>query len=129
MMKLQLKVLRMSLVAVWLITALVSIMEWHGQSTGLLTEAGLRNLTWINGLIGAGVALDVVLGLLLWLRPKRWVYAAALASTLLMSTVATALLPSLWLHPLGVLSKNIPIVVILWVLWLNEEDTCCTTTC
>ena len=35
---------------------------------------------------------------------------------LLMTGVATAIDPSLWLHPLGPLTKNVPIAALLLVL-------------
>ncbi|WP_189491016.1 hypothetical protein [Formosimonas limnophila] len=42
------RLLRLSLVAVWLITALVSWLEWQGDSTRLLLAAGLTNVTVMN---------------------------------------------------------------------------------
>ena len=51
-----------------------------------------------------------------WLRPSRTAYLMALAAMVLMTMVATGLSPSLWLHPLGPLSKNIPIAAMLYVL-------------
>ena len=60
--------------------------------------------------------MDLVLGLWLWLRPGRTVYRLALAVMLLMTGVATAIDPSLWLHPLGPLTKNLPIAALLLVL-------------
>jgi hypothetical protein len=50
------------------------------------------------------------------LRPSRRVYGLALALMLCMTAIATVLDPSLWLHPLGPLTKNLPIAAILWVL-------------
>ncbi len=35
---------------------------------------------------------------------------------LLMTVAATILIPGLWLHPLGPLTKNVPIAVALWIL-------------
>ncbi|WP_349741827.1 DoxX-like family protein [Roseateles cavernae] len=110
------RLLRLSLVAVWLGTAVVSLLELRGQSLDLLTQAGMHDLTLMQGLIVGGAALDALLGLALWLRPGRRVYAAALAAMLAMTALATLLLPSLWLHPLGPLLKNLPIAAALWLL-------------
>ena len=112
--------LRISLVLVWLVTALVSVLEWSGQSTDLLRQAGLHNGLLINTSIAAGVVVDALLGLLLWLRPRRQTYALAMIGMLLMTTIATLLLPSLWLHPLGPLLKNLPIAAALWQLWKSS---------
>ncbi len=108
--------LRMSLVFVWLWTAAVSVWELQGQSRNLLLAGGIADAGVANVLVLAGAALDVLLGLWLWLRPSRPVYLLALAAMVLLTLVATVLSPSLWLHPLGPLSKNIPIAAMLWVL-------------
>lgn len=108
--------LRLSLVFVWLWTAVVSVWELHGQSRDLLLAGGIADASLAQVLIVSGAALDMVLGVGLWLRPSRRVYMLALAAMVLMTLVATVLIPSLWLHPLGPLSKNIPIAAVLWVL-------------
>jgi DoxX-like family len=111
-----LKLLRFSLVVVWLITGLVSLIELRGQSAALLLAAGMTNPAWIDTLIWSGAALDAALGLALWLIPRKSVYWCALLSMLLMTVIATLLSPSLWLHPLGPLLKNIPLAAMFWVL-------------
>jgi hypothetical protein len=111
--------LRASLIAVWLGTAAVSLLELNGQSAQLLQAAGLSEPLLIRALIVGGALADLALGLALWLRPGRATYLAALALMLLMTLAATALLPALWLHPLGPLLKNLPIAALLWVLAQN----------
>ena len=108
--------LRLSLVFVWLWTAVVSVWELQGQSRELLVAGGVSDTNVANALVLAGAALDAILGLWLLLRPTRPAYLLALATMLVMTLVATVLSPYLWLHPLGPLSKNIPIAVVLWVL-------------
>ena len=108
--------LRLSLVFVWLWTAAVSVWELQGQSRDLLLAGGIADAGAANVLVLSGAALDALLGVWLWLRPARPAYLLALAAMVLMTLVATVLNPSLWLHPLGPLSKNIPIAVVLWVL-------------
>lgn len=121
------RLLRASLVVVWLATAVVSVWELHGQSRELL--AGLPT-AWAGGhapwlptaIILAGAAADAVLGLWLALRPGRKAYGAALLMMLIMTLLATAIHPAWWLHPFGPLTKNLPIAAILWVL-LQDEAT------
>ena len=120
------RLLRYSLVAVWLATALVSVWELHGQSRALL--AGLPT-AWTQGpapwlptaIILAGAAADAVLGLWLALRPGRGAYWAALLLMAAMTLLATAIHPAWWLHPLGPLTKNLPIAAILLVLLQQDE--------
>lgn len=122
------RLLRASLVVVWLATAVVSVWELHGQSRELL--AGLPT-AWAGGhalwlptaIILAGAAADAVLGLWLALRPGRKAYGAALLMMLAMTLLATAIQPAWWLHPFGPLTKNLPIAAILWVLLQDTSTT------
>lgn len=116
MEQLQRRYLRLSLVFVWLWTAVVSVWELQGQSRALLVAGGVSDTGVANALVLAGAVLDAILGLWLLLRPTRPAYLLALATMVVMTLVATVLSPSLWLHPLGPLSKNIPIAVVLWLL-------------
>jgi len=112
------RLLRLSLVAVWLVTAVVSIVELDGQSRRVLAEAGIASPPWlVQLLIVGGAAADLVVGLALWWRPGRATYLAALGLLLLMTAIATGLQPALWLHPLGPLLKNLPIAALLWHLY------------
>lgn len=108
--------LRWSLVCVWLATACASVRELDGQSRALLGGAGVHDPAWVHLLVVGGAVLDLGLGLAMAFVPGRRVYLAALGVMLLMTAAATLLDPSLWLHPLGPLTKNLPIAVALWVL-------------
>jgi hypothetical protein len=110
------RLLRASLAAVWLITAAASIVEAHGRGAALLAAAGVHSALAANVLLWGGIALDVVVGLALCFAPPRPGATLALASTLMMTIVTTVLLPSLWLDPLGPLSKNLPILAALLLL-------------
>lgn len=115
------QLLRYSLAFVWLATTVVSLMEWHGQSRDLLAAGGVREVNQQSVLIAAGALADAVLGVLLLACPRRWVYAACGVLVLLMTVVASVLLPALWLHPLGPLTKNIALLAALWVLYRNNH--------
>jgi hypothetical protein len=111
---------RASLVTVWLGTALVSAWEARGQSVSLLVQAGIDHTGAQQLLIWGGVALDIALGFALLLKPSRRTYGAALAAMAGLTLCATWLSPSLWLHPIGPLLKNLPIAALLW--WLMEAE-------
>lgn len=106
---------RASLIALWLGTAVVSLLGWQGISRELLTGTLLPPV-WQGSAIAAGSAADALLGLALWRWDRPWVYRACLALMGLMTLVATVMQPALWLHPLGPLSKNLPIAALLVIL-------------
>ena len=108
--------LRYSLVVLWLVTAFASVWELHGQSAQLLASLHSLSARQIQALIVGGAAVDAALGLALWLRPVRSVYLAALAVMLVMTLMATLIQPDWWLHPLGPLTKNLPVAAVLIVL-------------
>lgn len=110
------KLLRGSLVTVWLATAIASLWELNGQGMALLLNAGIADRNLAVAMIVTGAAIDLLVGMMIALWPSRNVYLLALALMLVMTAVASALDPSLWLHPLGPLTKNVPIAAALLVL-------------
>jgi DoxX-like family len=110
------RLLRWGVIFVWLVTAFVSLWELRSQSLQLLTSVGIHNRSLAFVLTVGGAGLDAALGFAMWARPGRTVYLAALGTMLVMTLAATALAPALWLHPLGPLTKNVPMALALWVL-------------
>lgn len=101
----------------WLVTAAVSLLELNGQSREVLADAGVTSPSWlVQSLIIGGAVADLLVGIALWRWPSRTSYISALALMATMTLAATVLQPSLWLHPLGPLLKNLPIAAVLWHL-------------
>jgi len=117
-----LKLMHAALVITWLGTTLVSALEWNGQSRTVLEQAGFTDRGVNNALIGLGIALDLAVGLALWLKPVRWVYLGALLAMAALTLTGTLIQPRLWLDPLGPLLKNLPIAAMLWFL-ANRKPT------
>lgn len=107
---------RWSLVIVWLGSGITSLLGRHDQSIQLLQGTPLTDPLMQQAAIWAGSALDLGVGLGMALWPRQRMFDAALAAMILLTLVATWLNPSLWLHPLGPLLKNIPIAAMLWQL-------------
>ncbi len=107
------RTMHLSLIAVWLGTALVSAIEHRGLSVQVLADAGIHDARWQTFLIWSGLLADLAVGLALWLLPGRKSYLAALLLMAAMTVLATVLQPTLWLHPLGPLLKNLPIAAML----------------
>ncbi|MBD9580604.1 DoxX-like family protein [Delftia sp. DLF01] len=108
-----LRTMHLSLIAVWLGTALVSAIEHRGLSVQVLADAGIHDARWQTFLVWSGLLADLAVGLALWLLPCRKSYLAALLLMAAMTVLATVLQPTLWLHPLGPLLKNLPIAAML----------------
>lgn len=119
------QLLRFSLVFVWLATAIVSVVELQGQSRELLVSLprALSDTRLATALILSGAAADAALGLWLAWRPGRAAYWSALGLIGVMTLLATFIDPAWWLHPLGPLTKNLPIAAILLVLLQDERAT------
>lgn len=117
-----------SLVVVWLGTALVSALDYFGLSglnhegARLLDQGGIGDARWQALLIWSGLLADLALGLGLLLRPGRAIYLSALLLMTAMTVIGTALQPTLWLHPLGPLLKNLPIAAMLWFLLQTDHS-------
>nr|WP_295083989.1 DoxX-like family protein [uncultured Roseateles sp.] len=112
---------RLSLISLWLWTGVVSLWELHGQSAALLHAAGL-DPALANALILSGAGLDLLIGAALWRWHSPRLYLAAGLAMLVMTVMGSLLLPSLWLHPLGPLSKNLPIGALLYLLYLDARE-------
>jgi uncharacterized protein YbjT (DUF2867 family) len=115
-----LPLLRASLAAVWIVTGIVSFGVYPvSDSYALLQRAGVPAAWQPPALYGAA-ALDVLLGVLtLWpLRRQRWLWGAQMALIALYTLIISVRLPEYWLHPYGPLSKNLPILAVLIVLWV-----------
>jgi DoxX-like family len=107
---------RASLVAVWLWTAIVSALQADGLSRSLLSVTDAIPPALYGWVIWGGSGVDLLLGLWMALKPGRLAYGAALCMTLVMTAVGSWVEPALWLHPLGPISKNLPIMALLWLL-------------
>lgn len=109
---------RLSLVLLWLLTSVVSLLGREGASLALLHESGLPQ-PWFAGVLWAGLSWDALCGLALWRWHRRSVYLCAGIGMFGMTLAASLLLPGLWLDPLGSLSKNLPIAALLYLLYLD----------
>ena len=116
-------VLRVALAFLWIWTAIVSFGLYPAQdSYALLARVGLHAALATIALYGAAV-LDLVLGVLTLAAPARWrrlVWLAQLALIGGYTVLITLFLPEQWLHPYGPISKNVPLVALILLLWALE---------
>jgi uncharacterized protein YbjT (DUF2867 family) len=117
-----LPVLRISIAVVWIFTAIVSAFVYPPEdSYELLARtgipAGLRPLM----LYGAAV-FDLLLGLgIVLLKRRRWLWLAQLALIGFYTVVIAWKLPEFLVHPYGPLTKNLPMLAAIWLLYALED--------
>lgn len=109
--------LRLAMAMLWLITAYVSWFGWpQSESLAWLGACGVPPAWQGAALLGASL-LDAAIGALLLLRPRRWLWPLQGALVLGYTGVMSVCLPGFWLHPFGPLSKNLPLLVLMLVMW------------
>jgi uncharacterized protein YbjT (DUF2867 family) len=113
-----LPLLRVSIAAVWIWTAIVSAGLYPvPASYALLARVGAPS-GWRPALLYGAALFDLVLGVLsLWwpvrLGPRTRLWACQIALIAFYTLLISWRLPEFWLHPYGPLSKNLPMIAAL----------------
>ena len=108
--------LRLSVAFMWLIAGVVSLGPQSGEGLALLRQVGIPAAAAPLVLVGAAM-FDIVLGILTLLpRRTRLLWTAQILLVLLYTAIISVFLPELWLEPFGPVAKNVPILVVLWLL-------------
>ena len=118
-----LKLIRATLVLIWLVTGALSLGIFPVRdSLALLAQVGLHGMVAEVALYGSA-SLDLALGILTLLRPSRRLWRAQAALIVAYSLILLIFMPSYWLHPFAPVLKNLPILLLLWLLMQYEEVT------
>jgi uncharacterized protein YbjT (DUF2867 family) len=117
-----LPLLRWSIVAVWIATAIVSFGLYPVEASyDLLARTGIPPKLQPLMLYGAA-SFDLLLGLgIAFLPRRRWLWLAQLALIGFYTLVIAFTLPEFLLHPYGPLTKNLPMLAAIWLLYEIEE--------
>lgn len=117
-----LPVLRYSIAAVWIITAIVTLGLFPIEdSLALLAQAGVPPELQLPALYGTA-GLDLLLGLgTLFLARRRRLWVTQLGVVALCSAVIAFTLPQFLVQPFGPLVKNLPLLAALWLLYHLDE--------
>lgn len=114
------RLIRLTLAAMWLATGALSLGIYpRADSLSLLERVGLHGTTALITLYLAA-ALDIVLGLLTLFRPSQFLWQAQAMLIVAYTLIISLWLPEFWLHPFGPILKNLPVLMLLWLL--NKYD-------
>lgn len=107
---------RLALTFLWVATAVVSVASGRQIGYDVLAGAGIEGPLAHLSVYG-GAALDLLLGvwMLVGVAQRACLRAQAIVVvlyTLLLSSIA----PSFWMHPFGPLTKNIPVLALIYTL-------------
>lgn len=115
---------RLAIAAVWIWTGIVSLGLFPVEdSLALLADFGLQGAPALWAL-HAGAVLDIALGVLTLAAPAHWmgrVWLAQLAVIAGYTAVITLRMPHWWLHPYGPLTKNLPMMALVALLWAMQR--------
>lgn len=114
---------RISLSFVWLFTAVTSF--WWGRKIGydVLAQQHIYGIL-ADVCINAGSLLDSIIGIwLLTTYQLKWCYRIQIVVIVSYSILLSIIEPSYWLHPFGPLTKNLPILALLFVLLQLTKST------
>jgi hypothetical protein len=120
-----LPVLRISIALLWLWTGVVSLGLYPVEgSLALLARVGLHGAI-AQLALSAAAGLDLLLGLLTLASPARWrgaVWATQLVLVAAYTLLISVFLPEYWLHPYGPVSKNLPLMAAIALVWALESQ-------
>jgi hypothetical protein len=113
------RLLRSSVALVWLATGVLVVHPFY-RSVG---AAWLARLGLGPGLMLATCVGEVALGLALLARPTTFALAALQTATVVVFTgILVGLDPALLVHPLGLLTKNVPLLAVVWAAQLAAKE-------
>lgn len=115
--------LQLSLAFLWLFTGLTSLFFYpHKLSFSLLDHVGIPGRLQPIILYSASF-LDFFIGLLLLVNYQvRKICLLQFVVILFYMVIITLTLPNLWLDPFGSITKNIPLIVAIYILYILDCD-------
>lgn len=117
----ELLLIRLTLAGIWAGTALVVLFFYpQADSLQLLAKVGLHGPLALF-LLHLSTGFDLVLGLLTLIWPNQTLWLAQALLILGYTVIISLFLPEYWRHPFGPVLKNLPILVLLWLLYRHAS--------
>lgn len=108
---------RLSLSFLWIFTGITSAFFAKDVGYEVLANGGITG-TLANLSILSGSVLDVVIGAWLLVGKRLKVcYLVQMVVVILYTLLLTAIKPDFWVHPFGPLTKNVPLLVMIYYLY------------
>ncbi len=105
---------------IWIVSGLVSLFSWS-ESFKIMEEIGASNQVAVF-LIVLGSFWDLLLGTLILLKKYRKKIIILQVFTMLVYMVILSFFaPHYWLHPFGVLTKNIPLLALSYYVYTKSK--------
>ena len=112
---------RLSLGLLWIVTAVTSISYGSDLGYEVLAKGGITG-SLADLSIYSGSALDLVLGV--WVLTNwnlKVCYQIQIMVVVIYSLLLTIIDFSFWFHPFGPLTKNVPIVALICILYIDDS--------
>jgi uncharacterized membrane protein YphA (DoxX/SURF4 family) len=115
------KISKMTIALLWLVTGLTSV--WGAPEVGyqILAQANIVD-RYADVCIWLGSGIDILLGC--WILAgfkSRWCGWVQILTIIVYSIILTLIAPEYWLHPFGLLTKNLPILVLIYIAFFDEQ--------
>ncbi len=115
--------IRLTLASIWLGTALVVLCFYpQADSLQLLAQVGLQGSIAVV-LLHLSTGFDLLLGILTLLWPHKTLWLVQALLILGYTVIISIFLPEYWRHPFGPVLKNLPILLLLWLLYRYPSPT------
>lgn len=120
MRPIEIRGIRLTLAIVWLVTGVLSLGIYPQQeSLALLSRMGLQGTPALAALY-LGAAADITLGVLTMVAPNKKLWLIQALLIIIYTLIISIWLTEFWLHPFGPILKNLPILMLLWLLYQHE---------
>jgi uncharacterized protein YbjT (DUF2867 family) len=118
-----LPVLRVSIAIMWIVSGVVSLGLYPvDASLRLLATVGITSEPLAYAALYGAAALDVALGVAtIAMRDRRLLWLGQIAVVMAYTLIISIRLPHLWLEPFGPILKNLPVLALLWLLYVLER--------
>lgn len=122
------RLIRITLATVWLTTGALSLGIFPLQeSLNLLDRVGLHG-GLARAVLYLAALMDIGFGALTLFKPSKALWLAQAITIVGYTLIISLWLPEFWLHPFGPILKNLPILMLLWLLYKNEASQTCRLT-